>query len=75
MLEAADRLRELLVDVPNNLSRVQKKKASASSASASSDHTLECSSRPPLNSSRSATCLLESAPRSTLIMALPGNSM
>ena len=27
MLEAADRLRELLVDVPNNLSRVQKKKA------------------------------------------------
>lgn len=26
-LEAADRLRELLVDVPNNLSRVQKKKA------------------------------------------------
>jgi len=26
MLEAADRLRELLVDVPNNLSRVQKKK-------------------------------------------------
>jgi len=27
MLEAADRLRELLVDVPNNLSRLQKKKA------------------------------------------------
>ena len=27
MLEAADRLRELLVEVPNNLSRVQKKKA------------------------------------------------
>jgi hypothetical protein len=26
MLEAADRLRELLVEVPNNLSRVQKKK-------------------------------------------------
>ena len=26
LLEAADRLRELLVDVPNNLSRVQKKK-------------------------------------------------
>jgi len=27
LLEAADRLRELLVDVPNNLSRVQKKNA------------------------------------------------
>ena len=27
LLEAADRLRELLVDVPNNLSRIQKKKA------------------------------------------------
>ena len=27
ILEAAERLRELLVDVPNNLSRLQKKKA------------------------------------------------